>query len=256
MQGLAELEHDVVGDIDGERDRPHAGQDQPPPQPGRRSGGRVEPGDDPGDIALAALVIEPHLRAAAGRRHLEHARVDHGEVEGRRGLPGDAADRQRVAAVGRDGDVEHLVAQLEQQRHVGAQRAVRRQHEDAGRGLGQPQLGLAADHPVGGVPVGLPGRDLEAAREQRPGQRKRHPVAGPEVGRAADHLVDPLADIDVAVTDRLVVAGQFLDVEHLADDDALDVVADPVDLLDLEPGPQQRRGERVGAGGQAGDMRP
>jgi hypothetical protein len=35
VEGLAELQHHVVRDIDREGDRPHAGEQQPPPQPRR-----------------------------------------------------------------------------------------------------------------------------------------------------------------------------------------------------------------------------
>ena len=52
------------------------------------------------------------------------------EVEGRRDLSRDTADRQRVAAVGRDRDVEHLVAQLEELDHVDTEGAVHRQHDE------------------------------------------------------------------------------------------------------------------------------
>ena len=52
--------------------------------------------------------------------------------------------------------------------------------------------------------------------------------------------------LDVAVADRLLELRQLLDVEHLADDDAGDVVADAVDLLDLEAGAHQRGVDLVG----------
>jgi hypothetical protein len=67
--------------------------------------------------------------------------------------------------------------------------------------------------------------------------------------------VRPLADRDVAVADRLLELGQLLDVEHLADDDRADVVADAVDLLDLEAGADQRGVDLVGGRGQAGHER-
>ncbi len=56
----------------------------------------------------------------------------------------------------------------------------------------------------------------------------------------------PLADVDVAVADRLLELRQLLDVEHLADDDGADVVADAVDLLDLEAGAHERGADLVG----------
>ena len=53
--------------------------------------------------------------------------------------------------------------------------------------LADGQLGGGADHPLGHVPVGLPGADLEPAGQLGPGQGQRHPVAGREVDRPADH---------------------------------------------------------------------
>ncbi len=79
-------------------------------------------------------------------------------------------------------------------------------------------------------------------------------VAGGEVGGAADDLVVALADPDVAVPDRLLEPGQLLDVEHLADHDADDVAADPLDLLDLQAGAHQGGTDLVGGGAQARDM--
>ena len=62
---------------------------------------------------------------------------------------------------------------------------------------------------------------------------------------AAD-LVAPRAEFDVAEPDRLLELGQLLDVQDLADDDTAHIVAEPVDLLDLEPGPQESSRDLVG----------
>ena len=47
MQRLAELEHDVVGDIDREGHRPHPGRDKPSLHPVRSGGCRIEADDAP-----------------------------------------------------------------------------------------------------------------------------------------------------------------------------------------------------------------
>ena len=47
MQRLAGFQHDVVGDINGQRNRAHAGADEASPHPLRALRGGVEPGDDP-----------------------------------------------------------------------------------------------------------------------------------------------------------------------------------------------------------------
>jgi len=192
---------------------------------------------------------------AAGGRHVHERRVAQRQPEGGRDLARDAAHRQRVAAVGRDRDVEHLVAQLQQLDDIGAERRVLLEHEDAGRLGGQAQLGLRADHPVGRAAVGLPRGDREATRQLRAGQRERHAVARGEVRRAAHDLALTAARVDVAEADGLREAGQLLDVEHLGDDDAGDVVADPVHLLDLEPGAHERGGDVVGVGAEVRHQR-
>jgi hypothetical protein len=246
----------VVGHVDGQRDRAHAGQRQPPLQPGRRARRRVEAAHDAGDVAVAAVRrLDPHAgtvrRRSWGR---DEAGIGQRQPEGRGGLPGHPAHRQGVAPVRRHGDVQHLVTQLQELDDVGADRGVGRQHEDAVGVTAQAELGGRADHPVGGVAVGLPGADRDAARQHGAGQGEGHAVARREVRRAADDLVHPLGHLDVAEPDGLLEPGQLLDVEHLADHHAGDVVADAVDLLDLEPGADERPGDLVARGRQARDQ--
>ncbi len=132
---------------------------------------------------------------------------------------------------------------------------VRCEDEDPGRVLGHAELGLGADHPVGRVPVRLPRRDAEAAGQLGAGQRERHAVAGGEVRGAAHDLALLGPGVDVAEPDRLLEAGQLLDVEDLPDDDAHDVVAVAVDLLDLEAGADEGGVDLVGGGGETGQER-
>jgi len=171
-------------------------------------------------------------------------------------LARDATHGQLVTPVGRDGDVEHLVAQLQQLDDVHPERRVGRQHQDAVRLLRQAQLRAGADHPVGGSAVRLSSGDREAAGKHGARKGEGHPVPGGEVRRAADDLVDPAATIaghvDVAVADRLLELRQLLDVEHLAGDDTAHVVAVAVQLLDLEAGAHEGSGDLVGRGGEAG----
>ena len=63
------------------------------------------------------------VAAAVARQRLEVGGVAERHVVRRRGLAGDAAHGQRVAAVRGDGDVEHLVAQVEQVDRVRAELA-------------------------------------------------------------------------------------------------------------------------------------
>ena len=81
----ADLEHHVVGDVDGQRDRPHPGQADPRGQPVGRGRGRVEAGDRAGDEDRAAGgVLDPHrVAVVVGGRHLALRRVGVGRVEAR-----------------------------------------------------------------------------------------------------------------------------------------------------------------------------
>ena len=70
LERLAELQHQVVGDVDGQRDRAHPGPGQPHPHPQRVGRGRVEAGDlaqhEP--VAGGRVVDRGGLRPARRRR--------------------------------------------------------------------------------------------------------------------------------------------------------------------------------------------
>ncbi len=73
VQRLAEAEHDVVRDVDGQGDRPHPGLDEAAPHPGRGRGGDVEATHHPGMEPVAAQpaadrgVVDELDRIAGGR---------------------------------------------------------------------------------------------------------------------------------------------------------------------------------------------
>ena len=217
---LTELEHHVVGDVDGQRDAAHARLGQPAAQPPRARRGRVEPlHRDHGEAVAAVGVGDRDLPRGLAR---PDGRGGRARVAPRRGQPGahlarDAAHGQAVAAVGRDRQLDDDVVQTcdraggrARRRDVGA---VVPEHQDAGVVVADAELADRADHPVGDAVVGLPRGDLEAAREHGPGQRDDDGVADDEVGRAADDAPGlGLADVDLAVADRLLEAGQLLDL--------------------------------------------
>ena len=249
VQRLAQLEHQVVGDVHGQGHAAQASPGQPDPHAQRRGRGRVEAAHlaehEPvarGGIPDAGRVdLAGHRGEVGGQVSL--GRVGKTHPVGRGQFPGHAADRERVAPVRGDRDVEHVVVEPGVRHEVPAQRGVRRQHQDAGMIVTEAELGGGADHPLRDVPVGLPGADLEPAGQPGPGQGQRHPVPGAEVDRPAD---DPArlaaAGVHLAVPDGLLEAGEFLDPGDLGDHDALDVVPDLLDRLDL----QARRGEAAG----------
>jgi hypothetical protein len=259
MQRLPEPEHDVVRHVDGERDRAHPGQLQPPAQPSRRRARRVEVAHDPGHVAVAPLdavnrggVLQPHRVALRRRRrHVEQRGVAEAGTGGVGVLPGDAAHAQRVPAVRGDVDLDRLVVQPQQADRVGAGLGVAQppfgEPDDAGVVVTEVQLPGGADHAVGDVPVGLARADLEAAGQHGPGQRDHHRITGGEVARAAD---DPagllLAHVDEAPADRLAVALRLVrEVQHAADHQRAEHVAAVHGLL-LQTDPRQVGGNVLG----------
>ena len=113
--GLAELEHDVVAHVDGERDRAHAGLLDAAGHPGGSRTGRVEPGDRAGDEDRASGgVVDPDRVAVPVGRDLDLGRVGERHAEREGGVAGDAAERERVRAVGVDLELDHVLVQAEQ----------------------------------------------------------------------------------------------------------------------------------------------
>ena len=177
--------------------------------------------------------------------------------------------REAVATVGRDVDLDDLVGEVEQRDGVVTGFSRPRQllaeqlgqHDDAGVVVTEAELGLAADHPVGDVAVGLAGRDLEAARQHPTGQDADDEVAHAEVVRAADdllrlalgELLAVLADVDGAPVDGLAVLLRLgLDGQHPSDDEgAGDVTAVQPLLLEADA---HEGGSDVLTGGVRGDV--
>ena len=129
-------------------------------------------------VAWSALSGDRRRRRIAERRA--------GRV---RVLAGDAADRERVAAVGRDVDLDGRVVEPEQGRRVGADlrvEAERGQAQDAVVLVAETEFACRGDHAVGDVAVGLARGDRERAGQH--GARQRHDdlVAHEEVAGAAD----------------------------------------------------------------------
>lgn len=220
-------------------------------QPDRRLGARVDADHGARHEAVAAHRVGDLDQVAerVGRRHVQQRRVGQRQPVRGGGLAGDPAHRQAVAAVGGDRDVQHLVHQLEQRDGVGAGLVLRRQHDDAVVVVAHAELARRADHAGRGLAVGLPRGDRERTGQHGARQHHDHLVAHREVAGAADDLLRlagavGVADVDEAVPDRLLEAGQLLDRQHLADHQrALEVGAELLDGLDLETGPDQLLGQ-------------
>ena len=249
----AGLEHDVVGHVDGQGDRAHARLGDAAGQPVGRGRGGVEAGDGAGDEHRAALGIVDQDRVArvVGDRDLAQHRVVERRVEGERRLAGDAAQRQRVGAVGVDLELDDGVVEPEEGPGVvaGLPRAGR-QHDDAVVVLAEAELAGGADHAGRDVAVGLARADLEVARQHTAGEHDDDEVAGREVVRTAHdalRLTAPVGvgDVHRAPVDRLAVLLRLgLHRQDPADDErAGDLVTWTLERLELEAEVGQRVGQ-------------
>ena len=278
---LAEVEHDVVRDVDGQRQGTHAGGLEALNHPTRGRSGRVGAAHDARDEAV-------DTRAAADRRVVGE---DHGEAlgVGRGGLGGhdagqarvaeggagrvgvlarDAAHREAVAAVRGHVDLQDLFAQAQPGDDVGADRGnltvreVLRQHDDAVVILTQTKLARGADHAVGDVTVGLAGGDLEVAGQDGAGQGDHDQVVDVEVMRAADNAaagqlrgllagagsIVVLTHVHAAVVDDLAVRGRLFHAGQDAAHDEWAGYARRVDLFFLKTDLHQGGGQCAGVG--------
>jgi hypothetical protein len=260
VQRLAGLEHHIVGDVDRERHGAHAAHRQPAAHPVRRRRRGVEADD------------RAQREQAAGVERLDGALVRRARLGGREGverrgvaqlhavlvreLARDTAHRQAEAHVGGDRDVEDHVAEADHGTGVGADlgRALR-QHHDAVVVVAEAELALAADHAVGDLAVGLARGDAEVAGQHRARQRDDDGVALDEVAGAADdaaltrgvRVAVRSADLDPAEADRLLEAGELLDLQDAADHErAGDTAADDVDVLELEPDRDEALADALG----------
>ncbi len=259
MDRLPELEHHVVRDVDEHRERADAGELQPRDHPRRGGASRVDVAHDArGEHGRADAAADGRLVADLDGEAV--ARGIHGcglldrVAEPRAGgvgvLAGHAADRERVAAVGRDVDLDGGVVQAEQRDRVGADGRVdaeRREAQDALVVVAEAELAGGGDHAVGHVPVGRAGRDRERAGQHGAGQRHHDLVADEEVAGAADDAVHGVAavggrlavgrDAHPAPPDGLAVGLRLLDeLEHLAHDDrALELERVHVLLFEADP---------------------
>ncbi len=234
VQRTAALEHHVVGHVDDVADRAHARERQPPLHPvGRRAhhDRRRE-----GDEARAPVGgLDDHVRTG----HL----VDDGrglvlydferQVEVRGEIAGDADDPHRIGPVRRDREVEHDVVEAEHLAHVGPERCVGGQLEDAGVVVAEAELARRAQHALRHHAADLAPLDREVAGEHCADAREGHDHARLDVRRAAHDPQLTVAEVDVGEPD-LVGVGMRNDVEDLGDDDPVHVAAGFVDRLDLE----------------------
>ena len=243
---LAQLDHHVVAGIDDVADRAHAGGQQAHlHRIGRRADAdAAHPATDEPRAQVRLHDVDDEPLSGRTARLLDLGRREPQRPTGHgRDLAGQAHDREGVAAVGLDVDVQHDIA--EEVGQGDADRRVRRQDEDPVRVRGHAQLVARAEHPVADHAHLLGSLDPAVARQHGPGQGDRHALAGGDVRRAA-HDVERFAAPDGHPGQRQAVRpGMLLDRQQLADDHVPPVRAPAVDALDLHPQQRQALGEAL-----------
>jgi hypothetical protein len=159
---------------------------------------------------------------------------------------GQADERQGVAAVRLDVDVEDDVAVQVDEGH--ADRRVGRQDQDPVGVAGQIQLVPGAEHPVADDAHLLGPLDPAVPRQDGAGQGHWHPLASRDVRCPADdreRLSCPVGPHPNGGQRQTIGVRMLLDAQQLADDDVLPVAAPPLDALDLHPEQRQPLGERL-----------
>ena len=252
VQRPVEVVGHQVGDVDQRRDRAQADRDQPLLQP-LRAGAVLHVAEVAADRERAgvpdigALPFQRRLEGALDRRLLE--RLQRAEAGGRQ-VARDAVHAEAVGAVRRQLDLEHRVVIA----HVGgealAHRRIGREVDDAVMVLAQAHLAHRAQHAVGVDAADHALLEVELGAGDEAADRREHALhAGARVGRAAHHLHDTLAGIDLA--DAQLVGVRVLHrFDHIADGEGRQVLGAVLDMLDLEPdhgeGARDRLDIRIG----------
>ena len=177
VQRLAEIEHDVVADVDDERDRAHASERKTLLHPTRARSRGVHAvhalGDIGGRADVAAdrgVIFEEDLNALTAC--LGHLDLKGGVGEARPGRVGvlacNASHRETVAAIGRHVDLNDFLIEAKKGDRVIARLRFDTVGDPAAENddavlaiLAEAQLAGRADHAVGNVTIGLACRNLE-----------------------------------------------------------------------------------------------
>ncbi len=189
MHRLAQLKHDVLGDVDQQRDRTHTTAAQALGHPQRSLGGGVDAFDDTAEVARrlgAGIELDGQLTAADGGNRLG-GEIQHFAAGGGGDVVGDTAQAEAVGAVRGQLDLDAGVRQAQVLDQGLADRRVVRQFQQAGGIVVQAQLLGRAQHAVGLHAAQLGRLDLQLA-DLRTDHRQRRNQARARIRRTADDL--------------------------------------------------------------------
>ena len=244
---LAELQQDVVRDIDDGTETAYAATTQFFLHPERRVCRLVDTADDAAQVARAGIggrqvdadtVIDSRLDIFHRRLH-QLAAVE------RRDIACNADHAQAVAAIGRQVDLDQGVVQVQPVAKVCSDRGVRRQRHDAVGGIGKAQFGSRADHAGRLHTAQFRLLDFETTGQFRPDGCDRDAHAGSDIFRAADDLQRLIpAHIDGRHAELVGIRVLFLR-QHLADDNTVEIGRSLLDTVDLEAGHAELMSQRI-----------
>ena len=242
VQGLAGLEHDVIGDVDDVVDGPDAGGFETALHP-VGGGADLDALEDAGAVAGAVGGVLDVDAGLGGDVAALLAEGDVGEAEGRAGeggdFAGDADEGELVGAVGGDFEVEDGLGLAEYggQRGAGGEGGI--EDHEAGVVGADAELVGGAKHAAALDAADLALFDFESARQLGAEGREGVRPAGLDVGRAAHDDGAFGGAVVHGAQVQVVAVGVGLDVEDLGDDDARGRAADLFDAFDLDAGKHQ-----------------
>ncbi|CRM92056.1 hypothetical protein [Pseudomonas sp. 22 E 5] len=246
MQRLAQLQHDVVGDIYGSIDAAHVRATQTLDHPQRSWLGQINVTDHTPQITWAGVWCQ-HFNRTHFVVHSSYAgnhRTGHRSVVQRAHFTGKASQRQAIAAVRGQVDLDAGIFQFQVNADVLAHRRVARQFHQAIIPFAYLQLRLGAQHAVGFDATQLSLLDLEVARQFSTDHGKRNLQARAHVGSSAHDLEGLRAIADLAYA-QFIGVRVLLGAQHFAHDHATENTGGRCNTIDLKAGHRQTRNQRV-----------
>ncbi|MNZ51454.1 hypothetical protein D3C78_692690 [compost metagenome] len=237
MHRLAQLEHHVVGHVDCRVDGAHVGTAQTLDHPQRSRARQVDVADHPAEVARAGLAGQ-HFDVAhfvMHRRYRGNDRAGHRSIVQGTNFTGQTDNRQAVAAVGGQVDLDAGIVEVEVAANVLAHRRIGGQLEQAVVLFADLQFGGRAEHAerLDAAQLGL--LDLEVLAQHRAdhGEGDLDPRAG--IRRTADHL-EGFAAIAHLADAQLVGVRVLFGCKDLADHHAAEDPGGGGDAVHLEAG--------------------
>ena len=246
MERAAQVEGEEVRHVHQRVDRAQADAGEAALQP-VRAGAVADAADGPAEYPGAGLRhgVGPGNRAEERARDRLRRPGAKRAQPGRRQVPRDAADRERIAAVGGDADLDDRVVQPGPGGIGHAHRGTVRQVHDAGMVLAQAHLPGGEQHPGALHSADFAGLE----RDPRPGdmaaRRREHRFhTRPRVRGAAHHAHDAVPGVHLADSQpvRVGVLHGFDDMRHAEGGQG---GAGVRDLFQLQPDAGQPVGDRV-----------